>query len=151
MANDTIHSLGYSAARGYASGVRSSVKNQGDSSADFRAQLNSVSNNPAGKAQNSPQAGQKLPPASQEEEAMDSQAVSEAIKEMKSYLQNVQRDLQFEVDLDAGHTVISVVDRETKEVIRQIPREEVVERARRLEQEGDSKGNQGGLLLEVQA
>jgi flagellar protein FlaG len=67
---------------------------------------------------------------------------------MNSYVQNLQRDLQFEVDLDLGHTVISVVDRSTNEVIRQIPSEEAVARAQRLQEQLEDTG---GLLLKVQA
>ena len=37
--------------------------------------------------------------------------------------QTIGRDLRFEVDMESGHSVIQVLDRETGEVIRQIPPE----------------------------
>lgn len=37
--------------------------------------------------------------------------------------QTIGRDLRFEVNMDSGHSVIQVLDRETGEVIRQIPPE----------------------------
>lgn len=39
--------------------------------------------------------------------------------------QSIGRDLRFEVDLDAGRSVIQVLDRQTGEIIRQIPPEKV--------------------------
>lgn len=91
---------------------------------------------------------QELPPGEQDGKA---ERLQQAVSEMNSFLQNLQRDLKFEVDSDLGRTVISVVDSETKEIIRQIPSEEVLERARRLEQSGGDMSGTGGLLLKVQA
>jgi flagellar protein FlaG len=91
---------------------------------------------------------QDLPPEAQ---AGNRERLRQAVSEMNTFLQNLQRDLKFEVDTELGQTVISVVDSETKELIRQIPSEEVLERARRLEQ-GDVAGTvTDGLLLKVQA
>lgn len=87
---------------------------------------------------------QILPP----EANPDRDAVDQAVSSMNSFVQNLQRDLQFEVDLDLGQTVISVVDRSTNEVIRQIPSEEAVARAQRLREQFDDAG---GLLIKVQA
>ncbi len=39
--------------------------------------------------------------------------------------QSIGRDLRFEVNLDSGRSVIQVLDRETGEIIRQIPPEKV--------------------------
>lgn len=38
---------------------------------------------------------------------------------------SISRDLRFEVDLDSGRSIIQVLDRETGELIRQIPPEKV--------------------------
>jgi len=54
------------------------------------------------------------------------------------------QNLQFSVDSDSGETVIRVVDSGTREVIRQIPSEEVLQIARELEK-------MQGLLLRQQA
>jgi flagellar protein FlaG len=87
---------------------------------------------------------QILPP----EANPDREALDQAVSSMNSFVQNLQRDLQFEVDLDLGQTVISVVDRSTNEVIRQIPSEEAVARAQRLQEQFEDTG---GLLIKVQA
>ena len=112
----------------------------------FQKDLLSATRQTAG-AQNSPLKEQELPPR----EEVGEEEVAQAVEKITSFVQTLQRDLQFEVDLDLGQTVISVVDRETKEVIRQIPREEAVERARRLQEQGSDSGSAGGLLLKVQA
>ena len=44
-----------------------------------------------------------------------------------------QRNLSFRVDQGSGRTVITVVDATTKEVIRQIPSEDVLAMSRALE------------------
>ena len=95
-------------------------------------------------AQSVPASEQNLPPGANP----DREAVQQAVSSMNAFVQNLQRDLQFEVDLDMGHTVISVVDRSTNEVIRQIPSEEAVARAQQLREQLEDAG---GLLLKVQA
>ena len=74
-----------------------------------------------------------------------SAGLEEAVRELNGYVQNVQRNLQFNVDEDSGHTVIRVVDSETDEVIRQIPSEEVLALAKHLR--SLSEGGEQGLLL----
>lgn len=81
-------------------------------------------------------------PASREE-------INAAASEITKYVQNVQRNLNFSVDEDSGQTVIKVIDRESDEVIRQIPSEEMLALARRLR---DLEGEEAsGLLVRSQA
>jgi len=40
---------------------------------------------------------------------------------MNAYIQSSQRDLHFSYDAASGETVVKVLDRQTQEVIRQIP------------------------------
>lgn len=75
-----------------------------------------------------------------------SAGLDEALRDLTGYVQNVQRNLQFNVDDDSGQTIIRVVDTETDEVIRQIPSEEVVALARHLK--SMSEGEQGLFLQE---
>ncbi|NWN91760.1 flagellar protein FlaG [Marinobacter adhaerens] len=63
------------------------------------------------------------------------EALGEAVSQLNDYVQNVQRDLQFEVDSDLGQTVVKVVDQETQEVIRQIPDEVALRLAEKLQQD----------------
>ena len=60
--------------------------------------------------------------------------LGEAVTQLNDFVQNVQRDLQFEVDNEAGQTIVKVVDQQTKEVIRQIPDEVAMRLAENLQQ-----------------
>jgi flagellar protein FlaG len=64
-----------------------------------------------------------------------------AVKNLKDFVQNTHRELNFSIDEQTGYTVVKVIDRETKEVIRQIPAEEVLAVARHITDEMDGKGN----------
>ncbi len=66
-------------------------------------------------------------------EAPDAKALEEAVERLNTFQKEQTRHhLTFEVDKDSGRTVISVVDSETQEIIRQIPPKEVMGLARRL-------------------
>jgi len=56
-----------------------------------------------------------------------------ALQSVSEHVQNTQRTLQFSVDKASGSTVVKVIDSETKEVIRQIPSEEMLVIANRLQ------------------
>ena len=47
--------------------------------------------------------------------------VQAAVAQMNEYIQSTQRDLHFSYDSAAGETVVKVLDRNTQDVIRQIP------------------------------
>ena len=61
--------------------------------------------------------------------------LDDAVSQLNDYVQNVQRDLQFEVNNDLGQTVVRVVDQQTQEVIRQIPDELALRLAENLQQD----------------
>ena len=63
---------------------------------------------------------------------MPREELDDTISQLNDSLQNVQRNLEFSIDNDAGRIVINVKDKETDEVVRQIPSEEVLELARNL-------------------
>ena len=52
--------------------------------------------------------------------------IREAISEINEFVQSVQRDLSFNMDESSGRTVIRVIDRDSGDLIRQIPSEEVL-------------------------
>jgi flagellar protein FlaG len=58
--------------------------------------------------------------------------VASAVKRLNEYVQSIQRGLKFDYDEEVSQTVITVVDRSTNEVIRQIPDEVALELARSL-------------------
>ncbi len=77
-------------------------------------------------------------------ELADDQSVESAVAKLNEYVQTTARTLNFQVDDDSGKTVIKVYDRESEQLIRQIPNELVLELARRLNEEEPS------LLFEAQ-
>lgn len=69
----------------------------------------------------------------QEQAVQDRRAqVESAVKRLNEYVQSIQRGLKFDYDEEVSQTVITVVDRSTNEVIRQIPDEVALELARSL-------------------
>lgn len=62
------------------------------------------------------------------------QRVQDAVKGINEFFQSVRRTLQFTVDKDTGRTVIQIRDSQTNEVIRQIPQEDVLKLAKRLDE-----------------
>ncbi len=65
------------------------------------------------------------------------------VDEGNKILDNVQRNLQFKVDDSTKQVVMSIVDKKTGEVIRQIPSEEVLELAHRMQ---ELDGEPGGIM-----
>jgi flagellar protein FlaG len=59
--------------------------------------------------------------------------VSRAVERLNELMSGKQRSLRFQVDAGSGRTVITVINESTKEVIRQIPSEELLAIARNLE------------------
>jgi len=79
-------------------------------------------------ARPAPQASQDLTPAQPSE-----QQVQEAVGAINKALETTSENLQFAVDHDTGKTVVKVIDSSTKEVIRQIPSQEVLAIAQSLD------------------
>jgi len=77
----------------------------------------------------------QAPQSAEQQRAQDeanNKALEQAVSQMNTYAQNLQRSLQFRVDKDSGEMVVRVVDPKTDEVIRQIPNEEVLLIANRM-------------------
>ncbi len=49
----------------------------------------------------------------------------EIVVELSKMVQNLQRDLVFSLDSKNGSTILRVVDRETEDIIREIPSEDI--------------------------
>jgi flagellar protein FlaG len=80
------------------------------------------------------------------------QAFEKVVSELQTYVQKSQRNLDFHVDDQTGRVIVKVIDATNDEVIRQIPSEEMLDIARRIqvlldEQEVPVKG----MLLELKA
>jgi flagellar protein FlaG len=77
---------------------------------------------------------------------LTSKEVLEAVQNLNDFVQKTRRELNFSVDELTGRAVVKVIDHETKDLIRQIPAEEILEVARRVTEQNDEKGN----LLKVE-
>lgn len=71
----------------------------------------------------------------QERNEAQREDLDQAVSQLNDFVQNVQRDLQFEVDNEMGQTIVKVVDQQTQEVIRQIPDEVALRLAEKLQQD----------------
>ncbi len=85
---------------------------------------------------------------------MDGQTLDNAVEQLNQFAQSVQRKLEFSVDEESGKTVIKVIDKESGEMVRSIPSEDVLDMQQRLRETSEAifKGNQGiSLLFEAKA
>lgn len=55
-----------------------------------------------------------------------SQQLNDAVKSMNDFVGNINSSLKFSVDDKTGQTIVKVMDNDTKEVIKQIPSEEML-------------------------
>ena len=63
----------------------------------------------------------------------DQKTLTDAVEKVKRFVQSAASDVSFSVDDESGIRVVKVVDKETKEIIRQMPSKEVVELAKALD------------------
>ncbi len=71
---------------------------------------------PGGKV--APEAGKEAPVKTQEQPDLEALAAK-----LNIATQSIGRDLRFKIDMDSGNSVIQVLDRDTGELIREIPPE----------------------------
>lgn len=90
-----------------------------------------------------PEGGNTVPDNSSSSKVSNDQ-VDQIVEELNVKVQDIRRELHFQVNAESGQTIISVVDTETQEVIRQIPPEEVVALAEHLEKHS-------GILMSARA
>lgn len=74
------------------------------------------------------------------------ESLASAVTKLNDYVQAVNRTLAFSVDEHSGQTVVKVYNRETEELIRQIPAEHTLKLAAALEQNGKQ-----GILFKAKA
>lgn len=80
------------------------------------------------------EATQAQKPAAQPASVADPSAeeVKRAAQQLETFMQSMNRYLEFRIDEDSGRTVVTVKDRTTGDTIRQIPSEEVLRLAQNL-------------------
>ena len=75
------------------------------------------------------------------------QALDNAVKQLNSYVQSVNRNLEFNIDEDNGRTVVKVTDAKTDELIRQIPNEEALHIAKQLDDQLNEDNTDVSIFL----
>ena len=73
--------------------------------------------------------------------------LDEAVKKVSDFLNTQNRDLLFNVDEQTQRTVVTVKDSSSGEVIRQIPSEEVLKLADRIQELQQDVGNSIGIFI----
>lgn len=68
-----------------------------------------------------------------EDKALAREGLDSAVASISSFVQGVQRSLDFSVDDTSGEVVVKVTDRDSGEVIRQLPSEEALRLSEQLE------------------
>ncbi|WP_286975922.1 flagellar protein FlaG [Pseudomonas sp.] len=74
-----------------------------------------------------------MPLASDAVSTIDGQSVERAASSIQGFVQNIQRDLNFELDDSSGRVVVKVIDTYSGDVIRQIPSEDALKLAESLD------------------
>ncbi|CAI4171667.1 Flagellar biosynthesis protein FlaG [Alteromonas macleodii] len=73
--------------------------------------------------------------------------LDEAVKKVSDFLSAQNRDLLFNVDEQTQRTVVTVKDSSSGEVIRQIPSEEILKLADRIQELQQDVGNSIGIFI----
>lgn len=81
--------------------------------------------------------------------------VEQAVSDINDYVQTVSRDLQFRVDdaLPLGRSIVTVIDSDTQETIREFPSEEALALAHQLREQAqeETEVKLEGLIISAQA
>jgi flagellar protein FlaG len=100
---------------------------------ESRSEVVGSSQAPQGGKVSAPSGESLPPPAPPPRPVVD---VAKAAERLNELMSNRQRTLRFRVDQGSGRTVIMVINEATREVIRQIPPEELLQLQQNLEQLG---------------
>jgi len=83
------------------------------------------------------QVAQAPPPAQDAKDVQDTQdkgqQLDQAVKAVSDFIKQANNSLAFSVDDESGTTIVKVIDNDTKEVIKQIPSEEMLAIAKALD------------------
>lgn len=102
-----------------------------------RIAFNSLASSSGNTAMPSPRSEAGLSSSSAENEAGKAEQkpdVGEAVERIRTQMQTLQRDLNFSVDDSTGQVVVQVLDGDSGKVVRQIPSEDILRLAERLDE-----------------
>ncbi len=69
------------------------------------------------------------------------ESLQNAVAQINEYMQKLERSLQFTIDEGSGKEVVTVLDKNTEEIIRQFPSEETLVIARQIAEHKDDVVN----------
>ncbi len=72
-------------------------------------------------------------PRNNEQAAPNEQQVADAVEKLSKFVSNIRPEISFSVDESSGTRVVKIIDRQSKEVVRQIPSEEAIQLAQALD------------------
>ena len=122
------------------------VETNKNDSRQSNARLNAADfQNEGGLSRNSPQ-GLREQADTQDREVTED-AVRQAISDVESFLKVQNRDLAFSIDEDTARSVVTVIDGQSGDVIRQIPSEEVLALAERIQELQQDVGASVGVFI----
>ena len=89
------------------------------------------------------------------EQAPSRAELEQAVSDINAYVQTVNRELQFKVDdaLPLGRSIVTVIDKDTEETIREFPSKEALALAHRLKDDAAEAAQSQieGLIISAQA
>ncbi|ANB26372.1 flagellar biosynthesis protein FlaG [Alteromonas stellipolaris] len=109
------------------------------------SRTNTALNNGVSSVQNLAQGSGTLADKVSDEENQAS--LENAVKEVESFLQTQNRNLAFSIDDETKRSVVTVKDSESGDVIRQIPSEEVLALAERIQDLQQDVGDSVGVFI----
>lgn len=86
-----------------------------------------------------------------ESKVEDDGQLGDAISRVESFLQGQNRNLTFSIDENTKRSVVTVLDSDSGDVIRQIPSEEVLLLAERIQNLQEDIGSSVGVFIDNQA
>ncbi len=92
---------------------------------------------------------EKTASSSEEVEKAMREKVKEAVENVRDFIKKNQRTLDFEMAEESNRVIITVIDRETNKVIRQIPPEDVVSISQQIA--NGELASPDGMLVKVKA
>ena len=87
-------------------------------------------------------------------EAPSGEQLGAIVEKLNDFVQQVQRELEFSIDEENGEVVVKVVDARTRDVVREIPPEEVREMRKRLNEVAEKLFQEGpvtSMLFQAKA
>ncbi len=89
----------------------------------------------------------RAPSPERRDQGVSKESLEAAATDVQDYFQQVPTDIKFVVDKATGTYYFKIIDPETREIIRQVPSEEVLAMARKLRELSNSR-NASGVLMD---